>query len=226
MGVFTGADLTCRAGDFVACLAAGLAVSGATVAGCATTGPLSVCGVRIAPALENPPCEVTSGGTAIALVGWFGWKREETPQPPPTTTATIAAAAAARARFCIQVFSSRSASGQRKIRALGDTVRNPTCTRSSSPSGGESRATIRSVSSNSPGPEVLISDLCLHLKLLVCSSNPAIRLRARNSLDRTLDSLMPSTDAISTLVSSSKAESISTWRSLAGNCSTQPSTWV
>ncbi len=35
---------------------------------------------------------------------------------------------------------------------------------------------------------------------------------------------MPSTEAISTLVSSSKAESISTWRSLAGSCSTQAST--
>jgi len=148
---FAAVDLPCRTGVF----AAGLAVSGATVAGCATTGPLSVCGVRIAPALENPFYPAPRCGTAIALDGWLGWKREEMPHPPPTTTATIAAAAAAR----IQSLSNRSATGQRKIRALGEAARNPACTRSSSPLGAERRAISRSVSSNSPEPEVLISDL-------------------------------------------------------------------
>jgi hypothetical protein len=46
--------------------AAGLA-GWETVAGCATIGPFSVFGVRMAPALENPPCAVMCGGETMLL---------------------------------------------------------------------------------------------------------------------------------------------------------------
>jgi hypothetical protein len=52
------------------------AAVGALGNGCCSTGPFSVCGVRIAPALENPPPAPTLGGITITLAGWFGCTRE------------------------------------------------------------------------------------------------------------------------------------------------------
>jgi len=49
---------------------------GATAALCVTTGPLRVCGVRMAPALENPPGVVTRSGITITWAGWTGCTRE------------------------------------------------------------------------------------------------------------------------------------------------------
>src|SRR6266700_5103368 len=69
---------------------------GVSVTGCASTGPFSVCGVRIAPAFENPPGALTLSGMAMTLDDCAGCTREYTPHPPPATTNTIAAAAAAR----------------------------------------------------------------------------------------------------------------------------------
>lgn len=102
------ADLPRRTGVCATPLPAALVADGVAMGGCATAGgstigPLSVCGVRMAPALEKLPCEETRGGVAMALAGCAGCTREMTLHPPPTTTAAIAAAAAARAReLCIQ----------------------------------------------------------------------------------------------------------------------------
>lgn len=117
MDVCAAVDLPCRTGVCAAILPAVLAAGGAAVAGCvlaggSTIGPLSVCGVRMAPALEKLPCTETRGGIAMALAGCAGCTREETTHPPPITTAAIAAAAAMRAReLCIQALFSLNATG-------------------------------------------------------------------------------------------------------------------
>lgn len=66
----------------------------------------------------------------------------------------------------------------------------------------------------------------IHRRFLECCSRSAIRFRARNSRERTLDSVIPRTEAISTLVNSSNAERTITSRSFVGSRSTQERTWA
>jgi len=60
---------------------------GATAALCVTTGPFRVCGVRMAPALENPPGTATRCGIAITRAGWAGCTRPSDMICPPVPPA-------------------------------------------------------------------------------------------------------------------------------------------
>ena len=117
---------------------------GATTTG--ATGPCSVCGVRIAPPVENPPGAARCGITTFPPAACPGCPSRTTPQPPPATTATIAAAAAAR----IQPPSSRSAAGHASTRPVRGALRKAATTRASNPSGAGSPAISRNVSSYLP----------------------------------------------------------------------------
>ena len=83
-----------------------------------TFGPGSVCGVRIAPAPQNPPELGARCGITMTLPAGPGCTRLYTPQPPPTTTNTIAAAAAARIQWFSITALARNPAGHARTRPL------------------------------------------------------------------------------------------------------------
>ena len=220
---------------WLAPLLAGLAIAAGFVAafGCAGLAselalrrlsvPAASAGSRIAPAPENPPasaCAPASRSLSPADSAPRAYKRPSLRLQPQKRWPLPQ-------RLRIQLLSGRNVSrprenpsacvarSQRRVHAIFQAL-------------GRGQAGNRAAESLPPGSTgsgvTRIVRIRIHRKLLVWSSRPAIRLRARNSRDRTLDSVMPRTEAISTLLNSSKAESISTCRSLAGSRSTQART--